>query len=539
MSGFDNEVLYADNYDFRGQVPVVAQVTAEGQLPIGTGASPAIEVGVLTSPDSSITIGYSNPDITLQAGDAVATTYQAQTGSATPSGNILNVYGIQETSTRASGNTVNVFSPRVARFVVDPTTDRGNYSTIQSAINAASSGETIFVRPGTYTENISGKAGVHLTAFIGDSNAGNVNIVGKISLSSGTMYISGIRITTNGDYALQATSTAGLTCINCTVIVSNNDGILNSGSGVISFNRGQVSISGSGYVFATNSGSGTTQFIYSSIGGSPDNTAGTVSSGSLSFKWCFIGCPITSSSTGVIGVFYSDYNTSSSNATAITTAGTGTSTVQHTGFLTGTASSISSGSGTLVILEHCSFTTSNTNAVTGAGQVRYGILTSYSSSVINPTTTQDSYTYATRLTFDEGSNYLQNFEEGTWTPVLDASGSSPTVGYTTQNGKYTRIGNAVMVNFNVITSSISGGTGNAKITGLPFTTANDGTTVRTGYVSQGVDWTAGYTAPLISIGANSSEFFLAEQGDNVSVTITQIGALASGDDLWGQFIIWV
>lgn len=67
MSGFDNEVMNAINWDFRGAVPVQAQATMEGQLPIGTGASPAIEVGGLTSPDGSITIGYSNPDITLQS----------------------------------------------------------------------------------------------------------------------------------------------------------------------------------------------------------------------------------------------------------------------------------------------------------------------------------------------------------------------------------------------------------------------------------------------------------------------------------------
>jgi len=73
MSGFDNETVYANNWDFRGVQPVLPQVTATGQLPIGTGASPAILVGKLTSPLGTVTIGYSSPNITLDiAGGASA-----------------------------------------------------------------------------------------------------------------------------------------------------------------------------------------------------------------------------------------------------------------------------------------------------------------------------------------------------------------------------------------------------------------------------------------------------------------------------------
>jgi hypothetical protein len=73
MSGFDNETVYANNWDFRGTQPVLPQVNASGQLPIGTGGSPAILVGSLVSPNGSITIGYSSPNITLElAGGTIA-----------------------------------------------------------------------------------------------------------------------------------------------------------------------------------------------------------------------------------------------------------------------------------------------------------------------------------------------------------------------------------------------------------------------------------------------------------------------------------
>lgn len=56
MAGFDNDVVYAANVDFRGVKPVVGQVTTDGQLLIGSTASPHIKVSTLTSTDTSLTI---------------------------------------------------------------------------------------------------------------------------------------------------------------------------------------------------------------------------------------------------------------------------------------------------------------------------------------------------------------------------------------------------------------------------------------------------------------------------------------------------
>jgi hypothetical protein len=69
MPGFDTgSVMYALNVDFTGNslTAGTAQVTSNGQLMIGSTALPNIKIGTLTSPDGSITIGYSSPNITLQ-----------------------------------------------------------------------------------------------------------------------------------------------------------------------------------------------------------------------------------------------------------------------------------------------------------------------------------------------------------------------------------------------------------------------------------------------------------------------------------------
>ena len=66
------------------------------------------------------------------------------------------------------------------------------------------------------------------------------------------------------------------------------------------------------------------------------------------------------------------------------------------------------------------------------------------------------------------ANTLDDYEEGTWTPVLNASGTAPTVTYSFQKGRYTKVGNLVTILVDCRWSANSGGTGNTTITGLPF-----------------------------------------------------------------------
>lgn len=71
-------------------------------------------------------------------------------------------------------------------------------------------------------------------------------------------------------------------------------------------------------------------------------------------------------------------------------------------------------------------------------------------------------------------NTLDDYEEGTFTPVIQGSVSNPTVTYDAQVGKYTKIGNMVYVAGYIQTSARTGGSGDMRITGLPFavTSAN-------------------------------------------------------------------
>jgi hypothetical protein len=70
------------------------------------------------------------------------------------------------------------------------------------------------------------------------------------------------------------------------------------------------------------------------------------------------------------------------------------------------------------------------------------------------------------------ANALDDYEEGTFTPTFTGSVSNPTVGYTTQVGSYVKVGNFVFFTIHIQASSISGGSGNIRVSGLPFAAKN-------------------------------------------------------------------
>lgn len=74
------------------------------------------------------------------------------------------------------------------------------------------------------------------------------------------------------------------------------------------------------------------------------------------------------------------------------------------------------------------------------------------------------------------ANALDDYEEGTWTPVFIGTSTAGTPTYNTngQAGKYTKVGNAVTAWAYVDVTALGGAAGNINITGLPFSISNNG-----------------------------------------------------------------
>jgi hypothetical protein len=65
------------------------------------------------------------------------------------------------------------------------------------------------------------------------------------------------------------------------------------------------------------------------------------------------------------------------------------------------------------------------------------------------------------------ANTLDDYEEGTWSPVVEGTSSAGTATYANQNGRYTKIGRMVYFEFYLNWSS-GNGSGNLQFGGLPF-----------------------------------------------------------------------
>lgn len=370
-----------------------------------------------------------------------------------------------------------------AKFIVDGTTTaNGTHSTIATALTSASSGDTIFIRPGTYTENLTLKAGVNLTAFGSDASlngTGKVIISGTCTMTTaGSVTISGIQLQTNSAALLAVTGSAAsiVNVTNCYLNMTNNTGITYSSSdatSAINITNCAGDLGTTGIGFWTCTAAGTLNLktsTFTNTGAS--TTASTNSATSIFIFHCSLFAPLSSSSTGLYQIHNSVISTSAQNATCLTTAGTqGNNSSDNSTYASGSASAISIGVGTTLNMSLCNISSTNTNAVTGAGiLINGGLSFSNSSSLINTTTQTARNIDVGGISFDGGTNVLSSYTVGTFTPTMVGTVAGSTT-YTAQNGYYVRIGASVQIQA-LVSGSAATGTGTAIFGALPFTIKN-------------------------------------------------------------------
>ena len=87
-----------------------------------------------------------------------------------------------------------------------------------------------------------------------------------------------------------------------------------------------------------------------------------------------------------------------------------------------------------------------------------------------PTTSGTGITFPATQSASTNANTLDDYEEGTWTPVAIGTTTAGTGTYTTQSGSYTKVGRLVTIICEIAWSAHTG-TGNVVIGGLPFINA--------------------------------------------------------------------
>ena len=138
------------------------------------------------------------------------------------------------------------------------------------------------------------------------------------------------------------------------------------------------------------------------------------------------------------------------------------------------------------------------------------------------------------------ANALDDYEEGTWTPVLIGSDTQSGQVYATQQGTYTKIGRQVNCQFN-LNLSTEGSFGNNYIllSGFPFTISSSVNTVHLGNL-----YFVGMAANYISIGlqafeGNSKAYLWAKTSATASREYVGTTDLTDSTQLTGQFTYFI
>lgn len=285
----------------------------------------------------------------------------------------------------------------VAQWIVDPIAGLGTHTTIASAITSASAGDTIFIKPGTYTENLTLKVGVDLAAFEADCQTPNVTIIGNCTLTAaGTVSMSGIRLQTNGAACITVSGSAAsiLKLSNCFINAADATAIVfssSSASALLYFHECTADLATTGIAYFTGTSAGTVRII----GGYWQNTglsstASTFSAGSFFPFMVAFDHGFTISGTAVMSGQFCSFNAGVANATAITISA-GSSSMNNSTFNGGTASAISVGAGATFNVDTADVSSSNANAITGLGTLRFGLITYTGSSSTNNVSTQTPF----------------------------------------------------------------------------------------------------------------------------------------------------
>jgi len=115
-----------------------------------------------------------------------------------------------------------------------------------------------------------------------------------------------------------------------------------------------------------------------------------------------------------------------------------------------------------------------------------------------PSTSGAGITFPATQSASSNANTLDDYEEGTFSPVVQGSSNAGTATYSTQVGQYTKIGNRVFYNLRIFYTGGTG-TGDIRVGGLPFTSNSTQAGAVGSIYAENLAGTAGYVFVTIVI----------------------------------------
>jgi hypothetical protein len=284
----------------------------------------------------------------------------------------------------------------ITPFVVGPVGQAG-YQTVAAGVAAAvaaGGAQVVWLQPGTYAENITLPAGIHITGSLGNNLNPTATIDGTVTYSAaGTAALSSIGLLTNGTFCIAVTGSAAsiLNVTNCYINCLSSTGISFTSSSssaqlVLKDCDGNIILS-TASLFSMSS-PGTLRIArckFTNTGNS--TTANTVSAGTFNKEYNILNLPLSISGSAVVNAEYNQVDSSAINLTGVTLSGTCTYNGRYNSYLCGSASCISVGAGCTFNSSDSVFNCTATNAIAGAGSAVLGCSTFIGSAGIQNTLT--------------------------------------------------------------------------------------------------------------------------------------------------------
>lgn len=312
-------------------------------------------------------------------------------GAITPSAGNINILGGDLTTVNGSGSTLTI-NAKTGAYPITPyvvgTSGEAGYQTIQSAINAASGagGGTIYIQPGTYTEDLTLVDGVDLWGVVGIADTATCIIIGTHTPpTSGSITIRNIFLQSATDiFASNAAGSAAVILIDIAIAVENGytfnlPNWTSSGSFTI-FDGGVIGSINDGVV--NNTGGALIFFTTATIGAGSANPM--ITSGSVEIYGCGVQCPVSFQTGSSVLVDGATLFTNS-----VTLANNSTGIINNSSIFSGSEPAITmSSSGNWTVANSTLTSTNNPSiAGSGAGTLTLGSLTFGSNSSIAGTLT--------------------------------------------------------------------------------------------------------------------------------------------------------
>jgi hypothetical protein len=245
-----------------------------------------------------------------------------------------------------------------------------------------------------------------------------------------------------------------------------------------------------------------------------DNSGATISAGVITATG-FSG-PLTGNVTG---------NVSGSSGSCTGNAATVTTNANLTGPITsvGNATSIASqtGTGTKFVMD------TSPTLVTPKSTTTIGV------GAATPSASGAGITFPATQSASTDVNTLDDYEEGTWTPVFEGTTGSIGATASTVSGTYTKIGRQVTCYGEIVLTNKGSWTGVVRIAGKPFNSASTYVNVGSATLSN-VNYTSGASL-AVYMNTSATGFYIDTSSSGGARTVVSLANVANNSEFYFTF----